>query len=53
MPKPNAYPSEMDDDVTVGKFYATFLIQVTTTLSIILILIMVSMLLFMSLDTLL
>jgi voltage-dependent calcium channel L type alpha-1D len=28
MPKPNAYPgSEMEDDVTVGKFYATFLIQ--------------------------
>merc|ERR1719275_110167 len=27
MPKPNSYPGEMDDDVTVGKFYATFLIQ--------------------------
>jgi len=28
MPKPNIYPgSEMEDDVTVGKFYATFLIQ--------------------------
>merc|ERR1719154_1038131 len=26
-PKPNTYPGEMDDDVTVGKFYATFLIQ--------------------------
>jgi len=27
MPKPNTYPGEMEDDVTVGKFYATFLIQ--------------------------
>ena len=51
MPKPNAYPSEMDDDVTVGKFYATFLIQVTSILIIILILIIVSMLLILCLDS--